>query len=160
MIVAMKRKCTMSEKWRIWDEEKEYGDLFYKRATGLLEEMESSKAVALKTAEIFEENDRIVDLVNRCKPDVLWVAMTAPRQDIWVYKNRKRLNVRIVVPVGAAFDFFAGTRARAPMWMQKIGLEWLHRTLKEPIRMGLRYLRGFPYFLLILSKEMIGKTRK
>ena len=107
-----------------------------------------------------EENDRIIDLINRCDPDVLWVAMTAPKQDIWVDKNRKRLNVRIVVPVGAAFDFFAGTQDRAPMWMQKMGLEWFHRTLKEPFRMGLRYLKGFPHFLLVLSKEIMFRERK
>ena len=106
-----------------------------------------------------EENKRIVDMINECKPDILWVGMTAPKQEVWVSRNRDVLNVKIVASVGAAFDFFAGTQKRAPEWMQKKGLEWLHRTIKEPYRMGKRYLKGIPYFLYIILSEIFNKNR-
>ncbi len=106
------------------------------------------------------ENEKILNKINEKKPDVLWVAMTAPKQEIWVYKNREKLNAKLVASVGATFDFFAGTKKRAPKLFQKTGFEWLHRTFQEPIRMGKRYLKGFPAFLCFLFKSIGKKSRK
>lgn len=103
------------------------------------------------------ENERICSEISSSRPDILFVGLTAPRQEIWLNDNRDKIPVRIAAAVGAAFDFFAGTSKRAPRWMQQAGLEWLHRTSREPFRMGRRYLRGiFPFAKLIL-KEMFNK---
>jgi N-acetylglucosaminyldiphosphoundecaprenol N-acetyl-beta-D-mannosaminyltransferase len=76
-------------------------------------------------------NNEIIERINGVKPDILWVGLGAPRQEIWIYKNINRLKVNIVVGVGAAFDYQAGTKRRAPKWMQKIAMEWSYRILFE-----------------------------
>ncbi len=106
------------------------------------------------------ENEKILNKINEAKPDVLWIAMTAPKQEIWVYKNREKLNVKFIASIGAAFDFFAGTKKRAPKFFRKTGLEWLYRTFQEPKRMGKRYFKGFPAFLYYLFKSLGKKLRR
>ncbi|MDY0296409.1 MAG: WecB/TagA/CpsF family glycosyltransferase [Acidobacteriota bacterium] len=86
----------------------------------------------------------LVAAVNRSRPDVLWVGITAPRQEIWLHRHKDQLRVPVAGAIGAAFDFFAGSRKRAPKWMQRWGLEWLFRVLQEPLRMLPRYLRSLP----------------
>jgi N-acetylglucosaminyldiphosphoundecaprenol N-acetyl-beta-D-mannosaminyltransferase len=81
-----------------------------------------------------EEEDEIVALVKQAKPDVLFVAYGAPQQDKWIARNLERLEVPLAMGVGGALDFIAGVAARAPRWMQKLGLEWLHRLYREPWR--------------------------
>jgi N-acetylglucosaminyldiphosphoundecaprenol N-acetyl-beta-D-mannosaminyltransferase len=81
-----------------------------------------------------EEEDEIVALVKQAKPDVLFVAYGAPQQDKWIARNLARLGVPLAMGVGGAFDFIAGVAVRAPQWMQKLGLEWLHRLYREPWR--------------------------
>lgn len=103
-----------------------------------------------------KENLKIIELINSSRADILWVAMTAPKQEIWVFENRDHIDVKIVASIGAAFDFFARTTKRAPDWMRKIGFEWLFRFMKEPYRMGKRYLRGFCYFILLVAKSKIS----
>ncbi|MCD8287287.1 MAG: WecB/TagA/CpsF family glycosyltransferase, partial [Porphyromonadaceae bacterium] len=88
-----------------------------------------------------EENREIVEAINRANPDLLWIGMTAPKQEKWAYSQWKNLEIHCHVgTIGAVFDFFAGTVARAPMWWQRNGLEWLYRLLKEPRRIWRRYL--------------------
>ena len=82
-----------------------------------------------------EENKRIIEAINSSSPDVLWVGMTAPKQEKWVEENKAKLNVPIIGSIGAVFDFYAGTYPRAPEWMCKIGIEWVYRLFKEPRRM-------------------------
>ena len=84
------------------------------------------------------ENAQFIEKINAAKPDILWIGMTAPKQEMWTYKNRKKLNVTLIGNVGAVFDFCAGTYERAPEWAQKAGLEWLVRLCKEPKRMWRR----------------------
>lgn len=95
-----------------------------------------------------KDNKAIIKAVNDANPDLLWIGMTAPKQEKWAYTHWDELNVHCHVgAVGAVFDFFAGTVERAPRWWQKHGLEWLYRLLKEPRRMWRRYLIGNAMFI-------------
>ena len=95
-----------------------------------------------------EDNKAIVDAINAANPDLLWIGMTAPKQEKWTYAHWKELDIHCHVgTIGAVFDFFAGTVERAPMWWQRHGLEWLYRLLKEPKRMWRRYIIGNALFL-------------
>ncbi len=105
-------------------------------------------------------DEEIIRKINELEPDVLWVAMTAPKQEIWVYKNRDNLNPKIVAAIGAAFDFYAGTKKRAPEFFRKLGLEWFYRTIKEPLRMGKRYLKGFTPFINYFFRYLIKRIKK
>lgn len=95
-----------------------------------------------------EDNKAIIDAINAADPDLLWIGMTAPKQEKWTYSHWKELNIHCHVgTIGAVFDFFAGTVERAPVWWQRHGLEWLYRLLKEPKRMWRRYIIGNALFL-------------
>lgn len=95
-----------------------------------------------------EDNKAIIDAINAADPDLLWIGMTAPKQEKWTFSHWNELNIHCHVgTIGAVFDFFAGTVERAPMWWQRHGLEWLYRLLKEPKRMWRRYIIGNALFL-------------
>ena len=101
-----------------------------------------------------EDNKAIIDAINAADPDLLWIGMTAPKQEKWTYSHWSELNIHCHVgTIGAVFDFFAGTVERAPMWWQRNGLEWLYRLLKEPKRMWRRYIIGNALFLWNMLKE-------
>lgn len=101
-----------------------------------------------------EDNKAIIDAINNANPDLLWIGMTAPKQEKWTYSHWKDLNIHCHVgTIGAVFDFFAGTVERAPIWWQEHGLEWLYRLLKEPKRMWRRYIIGNTLFLWNMTKE-------
>lgn len=102
-----------------------------------------------------EDNKAIIDAIHAANPDLLWIGMTAPKQEKWTYSHWKELNIHCHVgSIGAVFDFFAGTVKRAPMWWQDHGLEWLYRLLKEPKRMWRRYIIGNALFLWNMVKEI------
>ena len=94
-----------------------------------------------------EENSEILNAINSFQPDILFVGMTAPKQEKWVYKHNKHINSKIICSIGAVFDFYSGTAKRAPRWMQKIGLEWMHRSFISPFRLGKRNLLSNPEFI-------------
>jgi N-acetylglucosaminyldiphosphoundecaprenol N-acetyl-beta-D-mannosaminyltransferase len=102
-----------------------------------------------------EENLTMIETINRAKPDVLWVGMTAPKQEKWIYENREKLDVKLLGPVGAVFDFYTGKVKRSAPIFQKTGLEWLPRFLREPRRLWKRNLISTPRFILrvICSKK-------
>lgn len=101
-----------------------------------------------------EDNDLILAAVNGSAPDLLWIGMTAPKQEKWTYAHWDMLNIQCHVgTIGAVFDFYAGTSTRAPQWCQDHSLEWLYRLVKEPRRMWRRYLIGNPLFLWNIWKE-------
>ena len=103
-----------------------------------------------------EDNKAIIDAINAVNPDLLWIGMTAPKQEKWTYSHWNELNIHCHVgTIGAVFDFFAGTVERAPMWWQRHGLEWLYRLLKEPKRMWRRYIIGNTLFLWNMLKEKV-----
>ena len=101
-----------------------------------------------------EDNKAIIDAINAANPDLLWIGMTAPKQEKWTYSHWNELNIHCHVgTIGAVFDFFAGTVERAPIWWQDHGLEWLYRLIREPKRMWRRYIIGNSLFLWNMTKE-------
>lgn len=102
-----------------------------------------------------EENRAIIEAINRANPDLLWIGMTAPKQEKWAYRHWDKLDIHCHCgTIGAVFDFFAGTMERAPLWWQEHSLEWLYRLLKEPKRMWRRYIIGNTLFIWNIFREM------
>ena len=101
------------------------------------------------------EDEKMMALINRVKPDVLFVGLGAPKQERWIWEHKEKLRVPVSIGIGAAFDFIAGTVKRAPKWMQKYGLEWFFRLFQEPGRLWKRYLIGNPIFIWLVVKEFI-----
>lgn len=113
-------------------------------------------------AEIFtdEENEKMIALINAAAPDILWVSLTAPKQERWIAQHFERLNVRIAIGIGGAFEVAAGSIERAPLWMQKNGLEWFYRFYKEPKRLFRRYMIEAPQFIpLLIQQKIMGHKR-
>ncbi|MCD8289909.1 MAG: WecB/TagA/CpsF family glycosyltransferase [Prevotella sp.] len=101
-----------------------------------------------------QDNKAIIAAINAANPDLLWIGMTAPKQEKWTYEHWSELHIHCHVgTIGAVFDFFAGTAKRAPLWWQEHSLEWLYRLVKEPKRMWRRYLVGNVKFLFNVLKE-------
>lgn len=110
-------------------------------------------------AKFSEEDNRIMlEKINDKAPDVLFVGMTAPKQEKWAFQNFDKLNVNHICCIGAVFDFYAGTSRRAPKWMIKIGLEWFYRLISNPKRMWKRYLIGNMKFIALVLKEKVLLT--
>ncbi len=103
-----------------------------------------------------EEDANIVELISRAAPDVLWVGLSELKQDRWMYEYRNRLNVPVLVGVGAAFDIHAGRAKQAPRWMREHGLEWFFRLVQEPRRLWRRYLVYGSKFAFLVTMEVIG----
>lgn len=104
-----------------------------------------------------EENATIIKAINDADPDLLWIGMTAPKQEKWTYCHWNELNIHCHVgTIGAVFDFYAGTAERAPKWWQDHSLEWLYRLCIEPKRMWKRYILGNPIFIKNIIKEKIA----
>ena len=105
-----------------------------------------------------EDSSSIIRTINDADPDLLWIGMTAPKQEKWTYSHWDELNIRCHVgTIGAVFDFYAGTAKRAPLWWQEHSLEWLYRLCIEPKRMWRRYLIGNPLFLWNVMKEKFSR---
>ena len=103
------------------------------------------------------DNQAIIEAINQANPDLLWIGMTAPKQEKWAYGHWDELNIHCHVgTIGAVFDFFAGTAKRAPQWWQDHSLEWLYRLVTEPKRMWRRYVIGNPLFLWNILKEKMS----
>jgi N-acetylglucosaminyldiphosphoundecaprenol N-acetyl-beta-D-mannosaminyltransferase len=107
------------------------------------------------------DNARMAEAVNAARTDVLWVGMSAPKQETWLLEMAPRLRIRLGVGVGAAFDFFAGRVKRAPGWMRGAGLEWAFRLACEPRRLWRRYLVGNSGFCAgVLAEYLRGDFRR
>lgn len=104
-----------------------------------------------------QEDKKIIDEINELNPDILWVGLGSPKQDYWMVEHREQLNVPIIIGVGAAFDFLAGIKKQAPLWMRRSGLEWAFRLCCEPKRLWRRYLVGNTKFIYLLAKDWINK---
>lgn len=105
-----------------------------------------------------EDNQAMIQAVNAANPDLLWIGMTAPKQEKWTYQHWNELIIHCHCgTIGAVFDFYAGTAKRAPLWWQQHSLEWLFRLLKEPRRMWRRYVIGNARFLRYIMKEKSNK---
>ncbi|MFS0821577.1 WecB/TagA/CpsF family glycosyltransferase [Bacillus sp. 1P02SD] len=112
----------------------------------------------------FEKNEgeikRIIEMINNSKPDLLFVGVGSPKQEKWIYKYYQDLQVPVSIGVGATFDFLAGNVKRAPLFMQKSGLEWFWRLIQEPKRLWKRYLVNDSKFIILFINELIKKMFK
>ena len=107
-----------------------------------------------------EDNAAIIAAINQAKPDLLWIGMTAPKQEKWAWKHWDELDIDCHVgTIGAVFDFYAGTAKRAPLVWQRHSMEWSYRLIKEPKRMWKRYIIGNPLFVWNVIKERYGKKK-
>lgn len=102
-----------------------------------------------------EEDDAVVDRINASGADIVWVGLSTPKQEMWMRDHRARLGATLI-GVGAAFDFHTGRVERAPEWMQRHTLEWLHRLLCEPRRLWRRYLLMAPKFVILSAMQMLS----
>jgi len=106
-----------------------------------------------------KEDANVIEQINAAHPDIVWVGLGAPKQDIWMALNRDALEAPVLIGIGAAFDFLAGIKPRAPRWMQKSGLEWLFRLWCEPRRLWRRYVIGNTRFCFEFLKDVCGLRR-
>ncbi len=107
-----------------------------------------------------EDNRLMIEAVNQTNPDVLWVGMTAPKQEKWIYQNRDKLNVKFIGAIGAVFDFYTGKVKRSHPIFQRIGLEWLPRLIQEPRRLWRRNFISGPIFIFRIIKERFKPNKK
>jgi len=104
-------------------------------------------------------NKLIVEDINKCSPDVLWVGLSAPKQEKWIYKNLNSINIKMACGIGAVFDFYSENIKRAPAWIQNIGLEWLFRMFAEPRRLFKKYMVHNSKFMLLVAREYVFKNK-
>jgi len=102
-----------------------------------------------------EEDAKIIEKINQAKPDVLWVALGLPKQEKWIFEHREKLNVPVVIGVGAAFKFLSGKVKRAPAWVGNLGFEWLWRLIKEPKVTWKRVFIDMPIFFWLVAKDFL-----
>lgn len=147
--------------------DQEYRHYFYGGAPGVVDELSNQLSADYPGLQIVghytppfgevsqEEDQLIIEHIRTAKPDILWVGISSPRQEIWMAEHVNKLNVPVLIGVGAAFDFLSGLKAQAPKWIQRSGFEWLYRFVREPRRMWPRYSR-YPLFVLLLLLQLSG----
>ncbi|MBF0239351.1 MAG: WecB/TagA/CpsF family glycosyltransferase [SAR324 cluster bacterium] len=107
-----------------------------------------------------EEDQELIQMINDAKPDIVWVGLSTPKQEYWMAQHTDSLNASVLIGVGAAFDFHAGLKQRAPHWMQISGMEWFYRLLSEPRRLWKRYLYHNPRFIILILLQLLGLYKK
>lgn len=108
--------------------------------------------------EIVQGNrETAVEVIKRCRPDILFVALGCPKQEFWMHNHLREINVPVSIGIGGVLDVLAGRHKRAPIWMQRTGLEWFYRLEQEPSRLWKRYLLGDVPTFMKLSGEMLSK---
>src|SRR5215213_6405655 len=138
---------------------------FYGGAPGVAEQLAREmqrRFVGLQIAGVYcppfralraDETDAIVKLIDASGADYVWVGLGSPKQDLWMQHMQPRLRASVLLGVGAAFDFHAGVKRRAPRWMQRTGLEWTHRLISEPRRLAGRYLTQAAWLARLLITD-------
>ncbi len=162
----MRRMCALSQT-------KPYTHFFYGSTTGVVDTLKEKLRVTYPGVRVTgslcppfgelseKEDEEIVARINRADPDIVWVGLGSPKQDVWMHEHRERINAPVLIGIGAAFDFLAGVKPQAPRWMMKIGFEWFFRLVTEPKRLWKRYLIECPLFVyLILREHVAGPVRK
>lgn len=104
-----------------------------------------------------EETEAVLADINAADTDIVWVGLGMPKQELWMQQVRSALPGVVLVGVGAAFDFIAGTKKEAPAWIQRSGLEWLFRLSQEPRRLWRRYIFNNPAFVILLAKQVFSQ---
>ena len=107
-----------------------------------------------------QEQPEIVERINAAKPDILFVALGNPKQELWMGRNAAKLDVGAMIGIGGTFNFIAGRVKRAPKWMQKCGLEWIYRIIQEPGRLWRRYAYGLVKFSWLSFLHLCGGYRR
>jgi len=116
-------------------------------------------AIAPPIAPVEELGHPYILEINRSNADIVWCGLGAPKQELWMHRFAQELDGAVVLGVGAAFDFLAGKKRRAPLWMQRSGLEWLYRLASEPRRLGLRYMTTNTRFVVRVLGDLLGEFR-
>jgi len=106
-----------------------------------------------------EDDERIAEMINDARPHVLWVGLSTPKQERWMYEHRDVLNVPVMLGVGAAFDLVTGRVKQAPAWMREHGIEWFYRFIQEPRRLWRRYFIGGSKFVGYVMLEALHLRR-
>jgi N-acetylglucosaminyldiphosphoundecaprenol N-acetyl-beta-D-mannosaminyltransferase len=145
-----------------------YRHFFYGGNTGVAEELArnlSSRYPGLQIAGTYtppfrqlnaSEESELIKVIDDSRPHIFWVGLSTPKQERFMAKYTNRLNVPLMVGVGAAFDFHTGRIADAPKWMKNSGLQWLHRLIQEPRRLGKRYMVNNPKFIWKIGLQLSG----
>ena len=143
-----------------------YGHFFYGGAPGVAEALAEKLKTRFGTRILGnycppfrkltpEENARVDDLINELQPDIVWVGLSTPKQECWMYEHRHKIQAPVLIGVGAAFDFISGRKKSTPQWIGDHGFEWLFRLISEPRRLWRRYLIGGSCFMFRLVLERL-----
>ncbi len=139
--------------------ERGYTNFFYGGAEGVADDLKVQMERMFPDLEVVgtccppfrpltpEEEKEVTAEINRLRPDLLWVGLSTPKQEMFMARYHDRLKAKVLIGVGAAFDFHTGRVSQAPRWMMRSGLEWFYRLCTEPRRLGPRYLRNNPAFI-------------
>jgi N-acetylglucosaminyldiphosphoundecaprenol N-acetyl-beta-D-mannosaminyltransferase len=106
-----------------------------------------------------DEDEAVIEAINARGAHIVWVGLSTPKQELWMFRHQHRLSAPVLIGVGAAFDFHAGLVRPAPRWLHGTGLEWAFRMAMEPRRLAKRYLRNNPAFLVLVAAEELGVAR-
>jgi N-acetylglucosaminyldiphosphoundecaprenol N-acetyl-beta-D-mannosaminyltransferase len=149
-----------------WSQYYSYSHFFYGGADGVAEKLVeclTEKYPRLKIAGTHcppfrkltpQEDDDVIRKINSSKPDIVWVGLGAPKQEIWINQHLGSIHTTAMIGVGAAFDFHSGQRKWAPKWIREMGIEWLYRFLQEPRRMWRRTLNNILFLFCIFGQKM------
>ncbi len=105
-----------------------------------------------------EERQAVIEMIERSRADILWIGLSTPKQERWMAEFAPELRVPVMIGVGAAFDFHAGVKPQAPLWMQGSGLEWLFRLASEPRRLWRRYLLSVGVFPWLVARQLLKQV--
>ena len=106
-----------------------------------------------------QEDAAIIQMLNDAQPDIVWIGLSTPKQERWMAEHIGRVSAPVLIGVGAAFDFHAGLKKQAPLWMQRSGLEWFFRLSTEPRRLWRRYLINNPKFIYNILLQLTGMKK-
>ena len=134
----------------------------YHAAEKLRETYKSVQIVGTLSPEFGFENDiseinRVIDEINEAQPEILFIGLGTPKQEILINEYRDRINATLIIGVGASFEFSSGIIRRSPKWMQDFALEWLYRFIKEPKRLWKRYLFSNTLFIMLFARIYFKK---
>lgn len=148
--------------------EKGYTHFFYGGAPGVADELKQvlqRRFPGLKVVGTYtppfrrlsaEEGCELMDRIVRLKPDLFWIGLSTPKQEAFMAEYLHKLDTKLMLGVGAAFDIHTGRIADSPPWLQAMGMQWLHRLLQDPKRLWKRYLANNPRFLYLITMQLLG----
>lgn len=132
-------------------------ELLVRRLQNIAPDLQIAGAMSPPFRDLAEwEDAAIVETINAARPDIVWVGLSTPKQEYWMANNIGRLTAKALMGVGAAFDFNSGQKSQAPLWLRQSGFEWLFRMATEPRRLGKRYMRHVPRFIILATAQAIG----